>query len=290
MRADTATMKLLALSGSLRAGSFNTSLLRLVERVLPANATLDVAEIGDIPLYNLDVEQDEGFPEPVLRLRQQMAAADGLIISTPEYNFSIPGVLKNAIDWASRHADSPMNHKPVAIAGVAGGSGSRRAQTHLRTILGHNRMRVMARPELLVASGGEHFEEGEPIEHSFVERVAQWAGAFVTFIERVADLPRLEPGTVLIVGRDHDGLRLAHDRLGEYGIRAIGTLSDDEAVHAIEHRGVAALVIGAGVGDAERATLAKHLEALRPEAPLVVLTHPDDAGAAVLRALGLTDG
>jgi chromate reductase len=278
---------LVGISGSLRAASFNRSFLRLLQRVVPDGVSLDIAEISDIPLYNLDVEQTDGFPESVVRLREQVASADGIVIATPEYNFSVPGVLKNAIDWASRHADSPLNHKVTAIAGVAGGSGSRRAQNHLRGILGHNHMRVMARPEMFVASGGRHFDNGEPIEDDFVERTTEWAGAFVSFLTRMRDIPRFESGTVLIVGRDHENLRLSHDLLGEYGMRAIGTLGDGEALEAIKNRGVAAVVVGGGVDGTSRDTLKAALAEHRPDSPFVEITHPDETATSVVKALGL---
>ena len=106
------SINILGISGSLRRDSLNRALLRAAGSLLPSGADLEVADISDLPLYNWDVEQELGFPEPVIRFRSQIAAADGLLISTPEYNNSIPGPLKNALDWASRGGqDSPLNQK-----------------------------------------------------------------------------------------------------------------------------------------------------------------------------------
>lgn len=111
---------ILGFSGSLRKGSFNTAFLRVASQLLPPDVTLETFDLAPIPLYNGDVEA-AGFPEAVVRFKQRIAAADALLIATPEYNYSIPGVLKNAIDWASRPPkDSPLNGKPVAFMGLVG--------------------------------------------------------------------------------------------------------------------------------------------------------------------------
>ena len=112
-------------SGSLRRGSFNTSLLRAAVEVAPARTTIEIASIAEFPLYNADVEA-AGVPAPVQVLKDRLAAADGLLIATPEYNNSIPGVAKNAIDWLSRPpADVPrlFRNKPIAIMGATPGQG-----------------------------------------------------------------------------------------------------------------------------------------------------------------------
>ena len=116
---------ILGISGSLRRGSFNTSLLRAAIEVAPAGTTIEVGSIAEFPLYNADVEA-AGVPAPVKLLKDQLAAADGLLIATPEYNNSIPGVAKNAIDWLSRPpSDVPklFRNKKVAIMGATPGQG-----------------------------------------------------------------------------------------------------------------------------------------------------------------------
>ncbi len=173
------TTTILGISGSLRRGSHNRALLRAADRMLPADTKLEVADISEFPIYNWDHEQEQGYPESVQRFRRQMAEADALLIATPEYNNSIPGALKNAIDWASRGgADSPLNHKPAAIMGAAGRLGSVRAQLHLRTILQHNDLRVVQRPEVLV-SGGDPFTDGELVDERYLDQIRRLVAALV---------------------------------------------------------------------------------------------------------------
>ncbi len=115
---------LIGISGSLRQGSFNTALLRAAGDLMPDGATLEIRSIAEIPLYNGDLEQRDGVPAAVTALKEAIAAADGLLIATPEYNNSIPGVLKNTIDWLSRPAsDIPrvFGAKPVALMGASPG-------------------------------------------------------------------------------------------------------------------------------------------------------------------------
>src|SRR5262245_20116339 len=107
-------MKVLGISGSLRKASFNTAALRACRELMPQGMTLEIAEIGDLPLFNQDVF-DAGLPAPVKRLRDQIAAADGVLLACPEYNFSLTAALKNAIDWVSRTPNQPWQDKPVAI-------------------------------------------------------------------------------------------------------------------------------------------------------------------------------
>jgi chromate reductase, NAD(P)H dehydrogenase (quinone) len=148
----------LGFSGSLRKESFNTALLRAASQLLPADLTLETFDLAAIPLYNGDVEA-AGFPEPVMQFKQQIAAADALLIVTPEYNYSIPGVLKNAIDWASRPPrESPLNGKPVAFMGAGGLLGTARAQYHLRQVCVFTNMLPVNRPEVFVMHASEKFD------------------------------------------------------------------------------------------------------------------------------------
>lgn len=144
------TIKVLGICGSLRKQSFNAALLRCADRLAPEHMQFTHARIGDIPLYDDDVFQ-QGFPEPVQRLRQQIAQADALLFVTPEYNYSMPGVLKNAIDWASRGADQPFAHKPAAIMGASAGRlGTARAQYHLRQTLVFLNVHPLNQPEIMI--------------------------------------------------------------------------------------------------------------------------------------------
>lgn len=152
-------MKVVGLSGSLRRGSYNTAALRAAQELAPAGMTIEVGEIGDLPLYNDDVRV-AGYPPAVERLRSQLAAADALLLVTPEYNYSIPGVLKNAIDWASRPPDQPFDGKPVAIMGASPGLfGTARAQYHLRQMLVFLNAIPLNKPEVMIAQANAKFDE-----------------------------------------------------------------------------------------------------------------------------------
>jgi chromate reductase len=134
--------------GSLRAQSYNRSLMNAVKAMAPEGVTLEILEIGNIPLYNQDVEM-ASFPAEVQALKEKIKAADGIIVATPEYNRSIPGVLKNIIDWTSRpYGASAWSGKHVATMGTTGGPiGTAVAQSHLRQILTYLNTHVMGQPE-----------------------------------------------------------------------------------------------------------------------------------------------
>ena len=155
---EMAGVRLLGVSGSLRKGSYNTALLRAASELLPEGMTLEIFDLSSIPLYNDDVRA-LGFPKPVQEFRDRIAAADALLIATPEYNFSIPGVLKNAIDWASRPPDPPLNGRPVGIMGASTGNfGTVRAQMHLRQVCVFCNMFPLNKPEVLVMRAKEKFD------------------------------------------------------------------------------------------------------------------------------------
>jgi len=152
-------MKVLGISGSLRKGSFNSGALRAAQSLVPEGMTIEIAEIGDIPLYNEDV-RTAGLPPSVERFRAKIAAADALLVVSPEYNFSVPGVLKNAIDWASRPPNQPFNEKPVAIMGASGGPlGTARGQYHLRQVLYGLNAYVLNKPEVFIREAASKFDE-----------------------------------------------------------------------------------------------------------------------------------
>ena len=151
-------MNVIGISGSLRKGSFNTAALRAAQGLAPEGMTIERAEIGDLPLYNDDVRA-AGFPPPAERLRAQLAAADAVLLVTPEYNYSISGVLKNAIDWASRPPSQPFEAKPVAIMGASPGLfGSARAQYHLRQMLIFLNAMPVNRPEVMIGQAQNKFD------------------------------------------------------------------------------------------------------------------------------------
>jgi chromate reductase len=148
------------IAGSLRSASYNRALLRLAQEVAPDDMEIRIFDrIGEIPHYNEDVEK-EGDPEPVVALKRAIAEADALLIATPEYNQGVPGVLKNAIDWASRPARrSVLVKKPTAIFGASPAStGSARAQSQLRQDLVFSDVPVLVQPEILVYRAQEKFD------------------------------------------------------------------------------------------------------------------------------------
>lgn len=180
---DSRQFTVVAISGSLRRDSYNTALLRVAAEVAPYEMTVEIADISDVPFYNADIEREEGFPAPVERLRSQIAAADGLLFATPEYNYSVTGVMKNAIDWASRRP-SPLDYKPAAILGAGGRSGTARAQRHLREILGHNDLRVVTEPEVLVARAWTVFDDGELTDATMRGEIASLLEALLETLEQ----------------------------------------------------------------------------------------------------------
>jgi chromate reductase, NAD(P)H dehydrogenase (quinone) len=151
-------MNILALSGSLRRNSYNTAALRAAQELAPEGMEIRVFDLAAIPLFNDDLKV-QGWPEPVAALRKAAAACDAVLIATPEYNYSIPGILKNAIDWVSRQPDQPFNDKPVAIMGASGGNfGTVRGQLHLRQMLVYLNMHPVNKPEVLIARAQEKFD------------------------------------------------------------------------------------------------------------------------------------
>jgi len=175
-------LQLLGICGSLRRGSYNRMLLRTVIEMLPSEIAVETAEIGDIPLYNADLDTVDP-PAPVRRLRAQIASADGLLIASPEYNYSVPGGLKNAIDWASRPANnSVLNRKPIAIMGTAGGRfGSVRAQLTWRQVFLFTESYVMLKPELIVPNAAQVFDDNGILEDKSLREFIQ------TYVDAVDD-------------------------------------------------------------------------------------------------------
>ncbi|NLE50630.1 MAG: NAD(P)H-dependent oxidoreductase [Chloroflexi bacterium] len=155
------TLTVLGIAGSLRAGSINRALLEAAQELAQDSMTIQIFDLTPIPMYNSELETDERRPAEVIAFKQAITRADGLLIVTPEYNYSVPGVLKNALDWASRPAGkSPLKDKPTAIMGATGGLwGTVRAQTHLRDIFASTETPVVLKPEVLVAEARQKFDE-----------------------------------------------------------------------------------------------------------------------------------
>ena len=155
---DAKGINVLAICGSLRAASYNRAALRTAIELKPPGMTIETADIGSFPLYNEDVRA-QGFPAPVETFRRQIAVADALLFVSPEYNYSISGVLKNAIDWASRPPDQPFAGKPVAMMGAgAGMAGTARAQYDLRKCCVFLDMHPINKPEVLIGQAQTKFD------------------------------------------------------------------------------------------------------------------------------------
>ncbi len=155
-------MHFLGISGSLRRQSLNTAALRACIKLVSAGDTLSLADISAIPLYNEEI-REQGLPAPVMTLRDQILKADAILIATPEYNYSIPGVLKNAIDWASRPPSQPFEGKPIALSSASpGGFGGARAQYHLRQVFIYLNGLILNRPEAMISAAHTKFDaQGE---------------------------------------------------------------------------------------------------------------------------------
>ncbi len=164
---DPGPISVLGICGSLRQGSYNMAALRTAIALKPANMTVTVADISQIPLYNEDVRQ-QGFPPPVETLRRQIKEADALLFACPEYNDSMSGVLKNAIDWASRPPDQPFAGKPCAIIGAAAGmAGTARAQYDLRRSCVFLDMHPLNKPEVFIGQAQTKFDtEGNLLDEA----------------------------------------------------------------------------------------------------------------------------
>lgn len=189
MAADRSTpLTFLGVAGSLRRGSYNRGLIRAALELAPPGVTVVSYDLLDIPLYNGDVEA-EGDPEAVTRFKAAIAGADGLLIATPEYNHCVPGVLKNAIDWASRPAGrSVLTGKPVAIMGATTGrGGTARAQAHLRDGLAYTNGYVLPLPEVLVPMAGERFDaDSNLVDPETRAMIVDLLKAFAAWTRRLA--------------------------------------------------------------------------------------------------------
>lgn len=158
-------VRILGIPGSLRRESFNRATLRAATQLAPDGATIDVFELDGIPGFNQDDEQSP--PAKVVELKKRIREADAILFVTPEYNYSVPGVLKNAIDWASRpYGDSAWSGKPVAIMGASVGTlGTARAQYHLRQMFVFLNMFPVNQPEVMIGNAAERFDAAGNLTH-----------------------------------------------------------------------------------------------------------------------------
>lgn len=171
------TLTILGIAGSLRRASYNRGALRAAQELVPEGAKIEIFDLEGIPPFNQDEEKNP--PAKVTELKQRIRAADGILLCTPEYNYSIPGVLKNAIDWASRpYGDSAWNDKPVAVMGASVSTlGTARAQYHLRQSFIFLNMHPMNGPEVMIANAPERFDEqgnlNDPKTKEMIQKMLQ---------------------------------------------------------------------------------------------------------------------
>ena len=181
-------MRLLAISGSLRKDSLNTKLARAAARLAPAGVEVDVVTLHGLPMYDEDLH-GLGTPEPVAQLAARVRAADVVLIVTPEYNYSIPGVLKNAIDWLSRLPDTPFAGKPLAIQSASmGGLGGARAQYHLRQTLVFLDAMVLNKPEIMIGVVQNKVDSvtGKLVDADTCSHIGKQLSALAALIEKLA--------------------------------------------------------------------------------------------------------
>lgn len=175
---------LLGICGSMRKASYNRRLLAAVGELLPAGTKYTERDgLDQLPIFNSDLED----PPAVLELKRAIASADGVIFAVPEYNYSIPGGLKNALDWVSRPpATSPMRGKPIGLVGAATGmSGTIRAQAHMRQMLLYSDSPCLLQPEVLIPRAHERFDaHGHLTDESTRQLLAKFGAAMVAFVER----------------------------------------------------------------------------------------------------------
>lgn len=186
MSSDARPIRVVGISGSLRKGSYNTMALKAAMELAPEGMTIEAAEIGDLPHYNDDVRL-AGYPPEVERFRAQLAAADAILFVTPEYNYSIPGVLKNAIDWASRPPNQPFDNKPVAIMGASMGVlGTARAQYQLRQMLVFLNAFPLNKPEVMIGAAQTKFDaSGALTDEATADFIRQLLTSLAAWTERL---------------------------------------------------------------------------------------------------------
>jgi chromate reductase, NAD(P)H dehydrogenase (quinone) len=187
-KGENSMPNIISICGSLRKGSFNRMLLTALPKLAPSGMSIEEApSFMDFPLYNADIQNSTGFPVAVNVLAEAVRAADGVIFCTPEYNFSIPGGLKNALDWLSRLQNQPFAGKPIALQSASPGPvGGARVQYDLRKSLVFLDALTVNKPEIFVANCASKFDEktGELKDETTRGLIKQQLEAFATFVER----------------------------------------------------------------------------------------------------------
>ena len=179
-------IRILGIAGSLRKHSYNRAVLRAATQLLPAGVSLDIFDLDGIPLFNQD--DDQNPPAKVVDFKKRIREADAILIATPEYNYSIPGVLKNAIDWGTRpYGDNAWAGKPAAILGASVGPfGTVRAQNHLRQVLSALNMFLVNQPEVLIGDATKKFDaQGNLTDEKTKEMIGKLLANLVAWTMRL---------------------------------------------------------------------------------------------------------
>jgi len=182
-------LQLVTLCGSVREDSYNAALLRALPTIASGEFAFHAGcSVADVPIYDNDLERVSGFPAPITALANQIREADGVLIASPEYNYSIPGGLKNLLDWVSRTPNQPFAKKPVLLQSVSvGPAGGTRMQHHLRQVMVFLNARVFARPEVMIGPAGTKFTtEGDLIDGPTREIVRQQLADFADFVRETS--------------------------------------------------------------------------------------------------------
>ncbi len=180
------TFKILSISGSLRQQSCNTGLLEAAVALAPPGCRMEIFDLSVLPFYNEDYENP--LPPPVVAFKKKIREAEALLIATPEYNYSIPGVLKNALDWASRpYGDNAWHDKPLAIMGASPAiQGTSRAQYHLRQVCVTLNMHPLNQPEVLIGNYADKFDaQGKLIDVKTQQKITDLLKALVDWANRL---------------------------------------------------------------------------------------------------------
>jgi len=187
--ADINNLNVLVICGSLRKGSYNAMVANTLPALAPAGMKLIPSPTIAMPLYNADVQTGDGFPAPATALADAIRAADGVVIVTPEYNYSIPGALKNAIDWVSRLQNQPFANKPVAIQSATQGPlGGPRMQYHLRQCMVFLDAFTFGRPEIFIGGAQNKVDAAKGVltDQPSLDIIKQQLAGFAKFIVRVS--------------------------------------------------------------------------------------------------------
>ncbi len=266
-------IRVVGLSGSLRKRSYNTACLRAAGALMPDDMVLEIAHIREIPIYNADDEASDGFPTSVEVLRNQVAESDALLIASPEYNYSLTGALKNVWDWLSRPPTPPINLMPAAILGAGGRLGTARSQHHLRDIARHNDLRLVQKPEVLISTPWDKFDNDLNLTD---DRTRDQLGRLVLALRGLTTRIKATRRRVLLVGRQSSDLMGVTTRLTEIGYEPVTVLDDNSALNLLDPGQFSAVVIDDQVESDSVAVLTDHTSHIAPATAIVVQPNPEN--------------